>query len=63
MDMNRNTIWKNSANAPVKGEARATKFTSSVVGAVAPKVSEAEIERACRKPAENLDAYDSFLRG
>jgi TolB-like protein/tetratricopeptide (TPR) repeat protein len=37
--------------------------TASVVGAIAPKLEEAEIERAKRKPTESLDAYDYFLRG
>jgi TolB-like protein/class 3 adenylate cyclase/tetratricopeptide (TPR) repeat protein len=37
--------------------------TSSVVGAIAPKLEQAEIERAKRKPTENLDAYDYYLRG
>jgi TolB-like protein/tetratricopeptide (TPR) repeat protein len=35
----------------------------SVVGAIAPKMEHAEIERAKRKPTENLDAYDYYLRG
>ena len=38
-------------------------MTTSVVGAIAPKLDQAEIERARRKPVENLDAYDTFLRG
>jgi adenylate cyclase len=38
------------------------RITSSVVGAIAPKLEQAEIERAMRKPTENLDAYDCFLR-
>jgi TolB-like protein len=37
--------------------------TSSVVGAIAPKLQRAEIKRARRKPSENLDAYDYYLRG
>ena len=37
--------------------------TSNVVGAIAPKLQRAEIERAKRKPTENLDAYDLYLRG
>jgi TolB-like protein len=37
--------------------------TSSVVGAIAPKLQYAEITRARRKPTENLDAYDYYLRG
>jgi adenylate cyclase len=39
------------------------QVTTSVVGAIAPKVERAEMERARRKPVENLDAYDCFLRG
>jgi TolB-like protein/tetratricopeptide (TPR) repeat protein len=37
--------------------------TSSVVGAIAPKLQHEEIKRARRKPTENLDAYDYYLRG
>jgi TolB-like protein/class 3 adenylate cyclase len=37
--------------------------TESVVGAIAPAVEKAEIERAKRKPTESLDAYDYYLRG
>ena len=39
------------------------QLTASVVGAIAPKLDRAEMERARRKPVENLDAYDCFLRG
>ena len=39
------------------------QVTSCVVGAIAPKLEQAEIERAKRKPTESLDAYDYFLRG
>lgn len=39
------------------------QVTSSVVGAIAPKLEEAEIERSRRKPTESLDAYDFYLRG
>src|ERR1700676_1505996 len=39
------------------------QVTSSVVGAIAPKLLYAEITRARRKPTENLDAYDYYLRG
>jgi TolB-like protein len=34
------------------------RVTASVVGAIAPKLEQAEIERAKRKPTESLDAYD-----
>ena len=39
------------------------RVTASVVGAIAPKLEQVEIERAKRKPTENLDAYDYYLRG
>jgi TolB-like protein/class 3 adenylate cyclase len=39
------------------------QVTTNVVGAIAPKLEQAEIERAKRKPTENLDAYDLYLRG
>ncbi|HWA50193.1 MAG TPA: winged helix-turn-helix domain-containing tetratricopeptide repeat protein [Dongiaceae bacterium] len=38
-------------------------MTASVVGAIAPRLERAEIERARHKPTENLDAYDYYLRG
>ncbi len=39
------------------------QVTASVVGAIAPTLEKAEIERAKRKPTESLDAYDYYLRG
>jgi tetratricopeptide (TPR) repeat protein len=39
------------------------RVTASVVGAIAPKLEQAEIERARQKPTESLDAYDYYLRG
>jgi TolB-like protein len=39
------------------------QVTASVVSAIAPKLEQAEIERAKRKPTDSLDAYDYFLRG
>ena len=39
------------------------QVTACVVGAIAPKLEQAEIERAKRKPTESLDAYDVYLRG
>jgi len=39
------------------------QVTASVVGAVTPKLEQAEIERAKRKPTDSLDAYDYYLRG
>src|SRR5262245_43480746 len=39
------------------------KVTASVVAAIGPKLEQAEISRARRKPTESLDAYDYYLRG
>jgi TolB-like protein/class 3 adenylate cyclase/Tfp pilus assembly protein PilF len=39
------------------------QITASVVGAVAPKLEQVEIERAKRKPTKSLDAYDCYFRG
>jgi tetratricopeptide (TPR) repeat protein len=39
------------------------QVTARVVGAIAPKLDQAQNERAKRKPTESLDAYDYFLRG
>jgi TolB-like protein len=39
------------------------QITSSVVGAIAPKLEQAEMERAKLKPTGSLDAYDHYLRG
>lgn len=37
-------------------------ITLKVVGAIAPKLENAEIDRSMRKPTENLDGYDYHLR-
>src|SRR4029079_16860782 len=39
------------------------QVTERVVGAIAPAVEKAEIERAKRKPTDSLDAYALYLRG
>jgi TolB-like protein len=39
------------------------QVTASVVGAIAPKIERAEIERARRKPTASLDAYNYYLQG
>jgi TolB-like protein len=39
------------------------QVTASVVGAISPKLEQAEVERAKRKTTESLDAYDYYLRG
>src|ERR1700722_12081061 len=38
-------------------------MAESVVGAIVPRLEQAEIERAKSKPTDNLNAYDCFLRG
>jgi TolB-like protein/class 3 adenylate cyclase len=39
------------------------QVTASVVGAIAPKLERAEIDRAEHKPTESLNAYEHYLRG
>jgi TolB-like protein/Tfp pilus assembly protein PilF len=39
------------------------QVTERVISAIAPKLEQAEIERARRKPTGSLDAYDYYLRG
>jgi len=39
------------------------RVTTSVVGAIAPRLEQAEINRSRHKPTESLDAYDHYLRG
>jgi TolB-like protein/class 3 adenylate cyclase len=39
------------------------QVTMRVVGEISPKLEEAEIERARRKPTDNLDAYQCYMRG
>jgi len=38
------------------------RITEKVVGAIEPTLRKAEIERARRKPVDNLDTYDLYLR-
>ena len=38
------------------------QVTAKVVGAIAPKIEQAEIHRAKHKPTDSLDAYDYYLR-
>ena len=57
-------LWADS----VEGEAEdifalQDQVTASVVGAIAPELEKAEIDRARRKPTASLDAYDYYLRG
>lgn len=39
------------------------RIASGVVGVIAPKIEQAEIERTKRKPTSSLDAYDYYLHG
>ncbi|WP_325171732.1 winged helix-turn-helix domain-containing tetratricopeptide repeat protein, partial [Bradyrhizobium sp.] len=39
------------------------RITTAVVGAIAPKIEQAEIERTRLKNTDSLDAYDYYLRG
>jgi adenylate cyclase len=39
------------------------EVTQKVVGAIAPRVEQAEIARALRRSSESTDAYDCYLRG
>jgi TolB-like protein/Flp pilus assembly protein TadD len=39
------------------------QVTANVVGSIAPKLEQAEIERTKHKPTHSLDAYDYYLRG
>jgi TolB-like protein len=39
------------------------QITAKVVGAIAPRLELAEINRVSRKPTESLQAYDYYLRG
>jgi TolB-like protein/Tfp pilus assembly protein PilF len=39
------------------------QMSAIIVAAITPKLQQAEIERARRKPTESLDAYDYYLRG
>jgi TolB-like protein/class 3 adenylate cyclase len=38
------------------------RVTESLVATIAPRIEQAEIERARRKPTDSLDAYDLYLR-
>ena len=39
------------------------QLSTMIVGAISPRLEQAEIERARRKPTESLHAYDYYLRG
>jgi TolB-like protein/Tfp pilus assembly protein PilF len=57
-------LWANRFEGALEDAfALQDNVTSSVIGAIAPKLEQAEIARARRKPTESLDAYDVYLRG
>ena len=39
------------------------QMTATVLGAIIPRISQAEIERTNRKPTASLQAYDCYMRG
>lgn len=39
------------------------QVTTSVIGAIAPKLQQVESERAARKAPQSLDAWENFVRG
>jgi TolB-like protein len=56
-------LWADRFDVPVADIFEVQdQITASVVGAIEPKLRQAEIERARRKPADNLQAYDLVLR-
>jgi len=57
-------IWADRFDGPLEDVFELQdRITESVVGAIAPTLERAEIDRVKRKPTANLDAYDYFLRG
>ena len=57
-------IWADRLDGPLKNIFELQdRVTTKVVGAIAPKLNQAEIKRAKRKSVQSLDAYDCFLRG
>jgi adenylate cyclase len=56
-------LWADRFDGPVEDVFDLQdRITGAVVGAIAPEIRHAEIERAVRKRPESLDAYDHFLR-
>ena len=60
----RGNLWADRFEGPLDDIfALQDQMTESIVGAIAPTLERAEIERAKHKPTERLDAYDYYLRG
>jgi TolB-like protein/Tfp pilus assembly protein PilF len=56
-------LWADRFDVPVADIFEVQdQIAASVVGAIEPKLLQAEIERARRKPTDNLQAYDLVLR-
>ena len=56
-------VWADQFDGDLEDIFALQDFVSaSVVGAIAPSIEQAEIERARRKPTDSLDAYDLYLR-
>lgn len=61
---NRATIWAESFDGDLSDIFELQdQIAARIVGAILPKLEQAEIARALEKPTANLDAYDYFLRG
>jgi TolB-like protein len=59
-----NHLWADRIDGDVADVfALQDKVTTAVVGAIVPRLEQAEIDRAQRKPTSSLDAYDCYLRG
>jgi TolB-like protein/class 3 adenylate cyclase/Tfp pilus assembly protein PilF len=57
-------LWADRFDGPVEDVFDLQdRVTAKVVGLIAPKLQDSDIERARRKPTERRDAYDCFLRG
>ena len=58
------TIWADRIDGTLESVFHLQdQVTAKVVSSIAPKLEQAEIERARRKPTGSLDAYDYYLRG
>jgi TolB-like protein/class 3 adenylate cyclase len=57
-------LWANRFDAPVENVFELQDdVTTSVIGAIAPRLIDAEMEVARRKRPNDLDSYDHYLRG
>jgi TolB-like protein/Tfp pilus assembly protein PilF len=57
-------LWSDSFNSELADVFELQdQVAARVVGALAPRLEQAEIDRSKRKPTGSLDAYDYFLRG